>query len=328
MPNQSGIRFDRYGEIYSPALWSASGTEEKVSLEVWLQGEANYSSFSPVVFLGDPLRTDNFVIAQSLSDLVVEGRFRDSGNHVVTANLWMNEACRRGLPRFLTITSGTGGTTIYLDGAAANVYPDLSLTADNFSGRLLLGHAAQGQEAWSGEVLGLGLYRRTLTASEVSEHYQAWRESKAAELVKGSVGVYAFDEHAGHLVHDLARTMPDLVIPEGFRVLHATPLEVPAKLTHSDLQDAVVNVLGFVPFGFLVAAYLQATTNYSRWITLLATILLGGVTSLAIELLQVYLPTRDSSLLDLINNCAGTALGALIPRRFFIRYLRGPVLFW
>jgi VanZ family protein len=32
-----------------------------------------------------------------------------------------------------------------------------------------------------------------------------------------------------------------------------------------------------------------------------------------IELLQVYLPSRDSSLLDVINNSVGTALGALIP---------------
>jgi VanZ family protein len=42
------------------------------------------------------------------------------------------------------------------------------------------------------------------------------------------------------------------------------------------------------------------------------TVLLGFVFSLAIELLQVYLPTRDSSLLDLICNVVGTLIGVII----------------
>jgi VanZ family protein len=148
---------------------------------------------------------------------------------------------------------------------------------------------------------------------EVSEHYQAWLESRTAELVKSGAAVYPFDEHAGQVVHDRANTMPDLVIPERFSVLHGTPLEVPAKPSLSDLQDAVINIMGFVPFGFLVAAYFQEAADYTRGRALLITIVLGLVTSLIIELLQVYLPSRNSSLLDVINNSVGAALGALIP---------------
>ena len=44
---------------------------------------------------------------------------------------------------------------------------------------------------------------------------------------------------------------------------------------------------------------------------LVATII-GATTSLMIELLQAYLPSRDSSLLDFINNVLGTGLGALM----------------
>ena len=315
LQNQNGLHFDRYGEIYSPALWSprAAGSEEGFSIELWLRGETNYRTYSPFVIIGDPLHTDNFVIAQSLSDLVVQGRFRDNSNPVGVAKLWMNGACRQGRPRFLTITSGAQGTTVYLEGAVVNAYPNLTLTANNFSGRLLLGHAPEGQEAWSGDLLGLAFYPRTLAPSEVSEHYQAWRESRTAELVKSGAAVYPFDEHAGHVAHDRANTMPDLVIPERFRVLHDTPLEVPAKPSLSDLQDAVVNILGFVPFGFLLAVYFQKAADYSRGRALLITIVFGVVTSVVIELLQVYLPSRDSSLLDVINNSVGTALGALIP---------------
>ena len=328
LQNQNGLHFDRYGEIYSPALWSprAAGSEEGFSIELWLRGETNYRTYSPFVIIGDPLHTDNFVIAQSLSDLVVQGRFRDNSNPVGVAKLWMNGACRQGRPRFLTITSGAQGTTVYLEGAVVNAYPNLTLTANNFSGRLLLGHAPEGQEVWSGDLLGLAFYPRTLAPSEVSEHYQAWRESKTAELVRDGAGVYLFDEHGGNVVHDRTNIMPDLVIPKMFRRLQTAVLAVPTKLTPSDWEDAAVNILGFIPFGFLVAAYFQEVAQYTRSRAVLTTILLGGVTSLAIELLQVYLPTRDSSLLDLINNCIGSGLGGVIPCRFFLRCLTGPGL--
>ncbi len=42
------------------------------------------------------------------------------------------------------------------------------------------------------------------------------------------------------------------------------------------------------------------------------TILLGFCVSLTIELTQAYLPTRGSSLLDVINNTLGTAIGAFL----------------
>ena len=41
-----------------------------------------------------------------------------------------------------------------------------------------------------------------------------------------------------------------------------------------------------------------------------AALLLGAGISLFIELLQVYLPTRDSSLTDVITNVLGTYIGA------------------
>jgi VanZ family protein len=48
-------------------------------------------------------------------------------------------------------------------------------------------------------------------------------------------------------------------------------------------------------------------------------VLTGAGISLLIELLQVYLPTRDSSLTDLGNNTLGTYIGAWLCRRVICR---------
>jgi glycopeptide antibiotics resistance protein len=106
--------------------------------------------------------------------------------------------------------------------------------------------------------------------------------------------------------------MPNLVIPERFYVLHRKFLTDPVTLQRSDLADAVINIIGFVPFGFLVSLYLSQKASLSRAQTIHWALVLGGMTSFLIEFLQAYLPTRDSSYLDLINNILGTMVGALL----------------
>jgi glycopeptide antibiotics resistance protein len=109
----------------------------------------------------------------------------------------------------------------------------------------------------------------------------------------------------------------------------------------SNWLDLAVNILGFVPFGALLFVQIgkwvlgigrtgfglpasgfgtkdglrdQKRENIDR-IRLAAivflTVLVGFGVSMAIELLQAYLPSRDSSLRDLVANTAGTLIGAL-----------------
>ena len=52
------------------------------------------------------------------------------------------------------------------------------------------------------------------------------------------------------------------------------------------------NILGFVPFGFAMCGYLWLSGRKKK--VLLIVILLGAATSLGVEVLQGFLPQRDS----------------------------------
>lgn len=74
--------------------------------------------------------------------------------------------------------------------------------------------------------------------------------------------------------------------------------------------DVAINVLGYAPLGFLLALALLRT-GWPR--SALALAALGGtLLSLLMEFLQIYLPQRVPSNLDLLLNAGGSLLGALL----------------
>lgn len=86
-------------------------------------------------------------------------------------------------------------------------------------------------------------------------------------------------------------------------------LTSPLTLTYN-ATDAWVNVLAYIPFGMLVALTLLPRLK-ARWAVPL-TLLIGATLSTAMEYLQIYLPARTSSNLDILTNAGGTLAGALL----------------
>ena len=103
-------------------------------------------------------------------------------------------------------------------------------------------------------------------------------------------------------------------------------LQEPLWLTFTAF-DAVVNMLAYVPFGFLIALALR--TRFGIALSVMLTVVCGMSLSAGMEYLQMYLPTRVSSNLDILTNVSGTALGAVLagsisswawPRRAMVRW--------
>ncbi len=73
--------------------------------------------------------------------------------------------------------------------------------------------------------------------------------------------------------------------------------------------DVATNVVGYAPLGFLLVLGVLRS-GWGRGAVVWAT-LVGGLLSLSMEFLQIYLPRRVPSNLDLVLNAVGTLAGAL-----------------
>jgi VanZ family protein len=316
--NGPGIIFDHYGQVYSLDRWSLQPSHaqgpRKFSFEFWLTPQAGYETFSAVFCVCTSKGRTDLMVAESGPDLVVVGHFRKRDGTSALHYLWYDGAAMTGERRFLTMTSGPEGTVLYLDGKPLQPDRYRDLLPENYSGQFFIGHSPSGEQGWRGIVLGLALYDRVLSAQEVAIHYRLWQESDIDPL-KNARALYTFEEEPGNVIRNrAAASSPDLLIPQTFTRFRPEWLDFPHPLKRSDIRDAIVNIMGFIPFGFCLFLYLRITRDFSPARALWCAVLIGGLTSLAIEICQVFLPTRDSSALDLINNIIGSLAGSMLGR--------------
>jgi glycopeptide antibiotics resistance protein len=85
------------------------------------------------------------------------------------------------------------------------------------------------------------------------------------------------------------------------------------------IPDMVSNILLFVPFGFLLAGLRCCSVSYpASRIDVILTALLGAFFfSTTVEICQLALPSRTSSLVDILTNTGGSLLGAIAGLVFF-----------
>jgi VanZ family protein len=94
---------------------------------------------------------------------------------------------------------------------------------------------------------------------------------------------------------------------DGWTTLDAALVEWPHYWTRF---DAMTNVLGYIPLGVLVVFALYPWRQ--RVLSVLIAALAGVALSLLVECVQHFLPTRVTSILDILTNAVGSLIGAII----------------
>ena len=314
LADDNGLQFGRRGTILSSGNFKATNAHENdsCSLEIWLEPDFTASSGGTLLAFYAPRSPRQFSLQQSISDLAVRIDIRDGRFRTRITRFYVGDKFRRGKPLFITVTSNGERASVYIDGKIVESAPEFRLSARDFEGNLVIANWPRTDQSWSGVLRGLAFYDQDLPPAQVVHHYETWTEKGRPDVsnVERPVALYLFNERAGRVVHSQVQSGPDLYIPERYLVLDQVFLEPfweEFRPSWSYWSDVLINVAGFIPFGFLFCAYSSLVARIKR--PELATILLGFMISLTIESAQVFLPTRDSSTTDLIANTIGTYLG-------------------
>lgn len=320
LTDQNGLRFGGKSTIFSSGTFEVTRSNEEpfCSMEIWLQpahGDVDESVMILAFYTPDnPLQ---FRLKQYHDVLLVRRDYRDQQSRSRTAHFEIEHAFRQAQPVLFTITLGPNGTSAYLNGTWVKAFPHFGLSCKNFSGQLVIGNSPMTDNTWQGKLFGVAIYNQELTPEEVSPHYAMWTHNRVPEGVAkdGVRALYSFGERSGRIIHDSIGPGPDFYIPETFGILHKKILAPPWEEFSPPLSyvwDILINIAGFIPFGFFFCAYLTCNRQWNR--AAVVTVVLGGIISVTIEVLQGFIPSRMSGVTDIITNTLGTSLGVILWR--------------
>jgi hypothetical protein len=316
----NGLLFGRHGSIVSANPFKAQPSQEKNSstLEIWLEPSRIDSGAGGMIlafYLPDS-RVVPFALRQFRGGLVLEQE--GHGNSGKKTEIHVGDVFSGRKPVLVTITSSEAGTATYADGVLLKRVPNFAISTRDLAGQFVVGNAPTTAYSWSGHMKGLAIYHRELSPAEVSQSFVDWTKGHQPVSAKGRdvVARYLFDEGRGEAVRNQVDSTTDLLIPERFFVLREQFLETPWDEFRPGWRywkNVALNVVGFIPLGFFFYAYFSQIRKAEHPLAL--TIILGFAVSLTIEVLQAFLPTRDSGMTDLVTNTLGTAVGVLAFRR-------------
>lgn len=323
---RKGLRFGRHGILLSEGgLFSGPlENDSSCSVEVMLK-PAFLSGVSTFLVLSSASHGSQIRIQQYLDGLIIWRDLSQAGGRLHPVKRDVDHFFVRGQVMLLTLSSGPKGTSVYGNGQLLERFPSYTLSRDNLSGRLVFGTNAAHIDPWAGELLGLAFYGYELKPAQVAEHYQGWNSGQPGreENEDSQIALFLFDERKGEVVHNLYPHGANLLIPSFFLLPQKPFLAPPWKefsRSWDYVNDVLRNIIGFVPLGFSFCGFLSFGQAKHR--AILFAILLGAATSFGVEILQAFIPYRESGLTDVITNTVGTAAGALFGSETIRKILR------
>ncbi len=327
LPEANGIRFGGPGLVVSKAPLRAQGAEPGIacSLELLVRPASIESSYTILSFYA-PDNPRQFLVRQWTDGLLVTHDIVNAQHKIKRTKFDVDHAFQQGKLLLLTIASVPSGTVVYLNASQAQVFSRFTISQSELLGQIVIGTSPVDFQPWSGELRGLAIYSKELTAAEVSRHYKNWIGGRGVNPpdLDGTIALYAFTERAGHEIRNAVGSGPSLEIPECFGIPHKAMLTSAVKEFEANrryVTDVLLNIGGFVPLGFIICAYLSLTRTGRR--AFLSAALAGGILSFVIEILQAYIPQRVSGTTDIITNTLGTALGAMLARSSMVHAILG-----
>jgi VanZ like family len=325
LPDKEGLYFDgqhrRFklsvgGIAYTPSPLSSIEhpfkEEGSFTIEILLRPGIEVNSGVPHILSFSANSGKEIVyLGQWKQELIVRWFKGDQSGKKRMREIGLAHALVKGNTSLLTIASNRESTSIYLNGVLGKSFQGTALIGHKESIRgcsVILGNSRDVKSPWTGSTLALKLYERALSAREIVRDHNGLTESPSRDRL---IAAFAFDKIHGTLIPDLSGNQNSMKVPEHIRLSNSI-LGWPdwnIDRTAPIVKDAIVNVLGFMPLGFLLSFWLEQTHRSGRWRSYVFATLMGALISLGIEVAQAFIPARDSSMADVICNTMGAAMG-------------------
>jgi hypothetical protein len=319
-----GLGFSRFGIAHSQAeldLGKPNGFTG-VTIEMWVRVHRASDDLPRAWFA--------FVDDSQLSPI----GFRQEGADLVVWDIvtnpdferWFNDfrapdVLRPGALQHIAITSALGKPKVYVDGALVDTSEGFGIPligeGESLGGTLALGSGPPWDIGWQGDIFGLAIYDIEIDSESIQHHASLLPRLGDLESLAESSDIQALyifaQEYKSRTIYDISGVGNHLILLDYFQVPKREILALPDGddlLTLWNGIDVSLNLLGFTCFGFIFS--LAIGIERFRFATIILATFAGFSLSLGIELTQVLMVNRNSSLQDLILNTVGTLAGCWV----------------
>ena len=247
----------------------------------------------------------NFTIGQENDSFVFRIRTPVTGNNGQVSDLRARNAFRQGRPVLLVATYDGERVRLYADGQLADEapLPDGAFSGWNPDYPLVFGNEATGTRPWLGRLHDVAIYDTALSPEQVATLSVPGPGPGSSHRI--------YDLRARCLSHESAVSpetgtvvLGSCRIPADLRVRYMSEMFT-RKLRHpSDFAHAL---LVWLPIGIALRGVLVSSPGFA--------ILLVGSWATLLEAMQLFVPARSSSILDLLAALAAGGAGCLLGGR-------------
>jgi hypothetical protein len=269
IPDQEALHFDgqnrRFklsvgGIAYTPLPLSspkpAPSEKGSFTIEIVLRPAVVINSGVPhMLSFTDRLGREAFYLGQWKESLIIRWFTLDQSGRRWRNEIGVRDALLKDKTHRLTLVSNGTSCCVYVKGALAKSFQDVDLIGEKESIRgcsVTVGNSRSVKGPWTGSILALGVYEDGLTESEIARDRDQGAQSVSND---GLIAPYDLDKSHSTSVPDLSGNKNTFSVPERVTLtnsLLAWP-DYRNQKESSPVPDIVVNILGFVPFGFLFA---------------------------------------------------------------------------
>ena len=328
-----GIDFIGEGQVisrpFSRPFYESLMKGKGFSLEV-LISPANNQQGGPARIVSYSLNSNfrNFTLGQQGMDLIMRLRTKNTNLNGTEPMLVVEDVFTHAKPLHIVVSYNFEEQSVFVNGSirTTSIIPGGDFKNWNPGYPLILGNEATGDRPWLGTIYYVAIYNYPVDARGVRSSYDEVRSwifgnVEMAAPREGLVVRYLLNENkgikvtdSGALVASLTLNIPDKIQTEGKPFLGFS-LHGLTAWDSGSFNEIILNVLLFIPLGFLLHAIIASRMDGS-WRPLFFVLVVGGAITLSAETLQYFNESRHSSLVDVIANVIGVLLGVQLKKTY------------